>query len=305
MIKFTGHGFLKPAGLLFSSVVALLAANTALAANHAPQITGTPPTSVVAGKGYYFKPGAWDADGNKLTFSVAYKPVWATFSSTTGVLTGWPKSPGFYDNIVVKVSDGYVTTRLPTFSIRVTSPTTTTNTAPKISGTPLSSVKVNTAYSFRPTASDANGDKLTFSITNKPAWATFSTSTGQLSGTPSSSATGTTTGIAIRVSDGKVTASLPSFSLTVTTSSTGTATVSWTPPTTNVNGSALTNLAGVRIRYGTNASSLSQTITLTNIGLTRYVIQNLPAGTWYFGLQSYNTNGTSSALSPLRSKTIR
>ena len=60
-----------------------------------------------------------------------------------------------------------------------------------------------TAYSFTPTASDPDGNTLTFSIANKPSWATFNTGTGRLQGTPSAGDVGTTTGIVISVSDGR------------------------------------------------------------------------------------------------------
>lgn len=54
------------------------------------------------------------------------------------------------------------------------------NTPPVISGTPETEVFKQSAYSFTPTASDANGDNLTFSIVNKPSWANFDTATGRL-----------------------------------------------------------------------------------------------------------------------------
>jgi hypothetical protein len=43
------------------------------------------------------------------------------------------------------------------------------NAAPVISGTPPTAIKVDEAYSFTPSASDADGDKLTFSIQNQPS----------------------------------------------------------------------------------------------------------------------------------------
>ncbi len=90
------------------------------------------------------------------------------------------------------------------------------NSAPTISGTPGSSVNQDEAYSFTPVASDADaGDTLVFSIENKPTWANFNTATGTLSGTPAQADVGTTVGIVIRVSDGKVSASLPAFNLEV------------------------------------------------------------------------------------------
>ena len=60
------------------------------------------------------------------------------------------------------------------------------NTAPVISGTPPTAVAVGKAYYFKPTASDANGDTLRFSIQNKPSWAIFESKTGVLRGTPKS-----------------------------------------------------------------------------------------------------------------------
>jgi hypothetical protein len=46
-----------------------------------------------------------------------------------------------------------------------------TNSEPTISGAPPNAVKTGDDYSFTPTASDADGDALTFSIDNKPNWA--------------------------------------------------------------------------------------------------------------------------------------
>jgi len=89
------------------------------------------------------------------------------------------------------------------------------NTAPTISGTPETSVNENEEYSFIPTATDAEGDRLTFSILNKPSWATFDTETGTLSGKPSFTNSGDNSNIQISVSDGNLSANLPAFNITV------------------------------------------------------------------------------------------
>lgn len=84
-----------------------------------------------------------------------------------------------------------------------------------ISGTPPSTVAVNTSYSFRPTASSNNkGAKISFSITNKPSWATFNTVTGQLSGTANQLGLYANIVITARSNKGGV-ASLVPFSITV------------------------------------------------------------------------------------------
>jgi hypothetical protein len=276
------------------------------ATNTAPKISGTPATSVTVGNTYSFKPTASDAEGNSLGFSISNKPGWASFSTTTGQLSGTPKAVMTDTNIIIAVSDGKITTRLPAFSIAVKA-SSTTNTAPTISGTPLKAVGAGSTYSFTPTAKDANGDTLTFSIANKPAWASFSTSTGKLSGTPTSAHVGTYGSIAIKVSDGKASAALATFSISVSaaSSATGRATLSWTPPTRNTDGTSLTNLAGYRIYYGTSSSALSKTITINNASVSTYVVDDLTAATWYFAVKSFNTKGAESVMSNTASKTIR
>lgn len=82
-----------------------------------------------------------------------------------------------------------------------------------ISGTPGTTATVGSAYSFTPSTGGGHTPK-TFSIVNQPAWAAFSTSTGQLTGTPTG--VETDSGIVISVTDADgLTAALPSFTITV------------------------------------------------------------------------------------------
>ncbi len=89
-----------------------------------------------------------------------------------------------------------------------------------------------------------------------------------------------------------------------TTPTNKSADVSWTPPTTNTNGTALTDLAGYRIYYGTSSGTLTQTINVTNASATDYVVQGLTTGTWYFAVAAYTNTGLQSSLSSVASKTI-
>ena len=177
----------------------------------APTISGTPAKTVDAGNTYTFTPTATDADGDKLTFKIKKLPVWATFDSATGKLTGKPTGAqaSVYSGISIQVTDNKTKmVSLPTFSITVV------NSAPTISGNPPTQVKVGAAYEFTPVASDANNDPLTFSInSNKPAWAKFDTKTGKLKGIPR--AKGIYKNIIIGVSDGKESKVLPAFSINV------------------------------------------------------------------------------------------
>lgn len=285
-----------------STSLSAFSINVQAAANRAPTISGTPATSVAAGASYSFQPSASDPDGNTLGFSIQNRPTWATFSTTTGRLSGTPTTAGTYSSIVISVSDGSASASLPAFSISVTAPA---NRSPVISGTPPTSVNAGAAYSFRPTASDPDGNTLTFSIANRPAWASFSATTGQLSGTPTAANVGTYSNIVISVSDGTTSVSLGAFSIAVNQVSLGSATLSWTAPTQNTDGSSLTDLAGYRIYYGTSSTSLTQTVQVGNAGVTTYVIENLSPATYYFAVKAYSSTGAESGNSNVASKTVQ
>jgi hypothetical protein len=275
---------------------------TVAAANAAPTISGTPATTAAVGTQYAFTPTASDANGDTLTFSITNKPAWATFTASNGRLQGTPAAAnvGTAANIMISVGDGKATTQLAAFSIVVSG---AANRAPTISGAPPTAVMTGTQYSFQPTGSDADSDTLTFSIVNKPAWATFDTSSGLLQGAPSAGDVGTTSGIVISLSDGKATIALAAFNLTVQAVATGSATLTWTPPTQNTDGSPLTNLAGYKIYWGSSAGSYPSSVTVNNPGLSSYVVDNLMPGTHFFAVTVFNSSGTESGFSNTASKT--
>ncbi|HVY82095.1 MAG TPA: putative Ig domain-containing protein, partial [Steroidobacteraceae bacterium] len=179
-----------------------------------------------------------------------------------------------------------------------------TNQAPTISGNPPTTATVGVPYSFTPTASDPDKDTLTFSVSNKPAWMSINTATGQLTGTPT--ATGSFPNITITVSDGKGgTASLTAFNVAVSSAATGSlaVTLNWDAPTANSDGTALTDLKSYRILYGQDASNLNQSKLIPST-VNSAVIDNLSSGTWYFAIVSVNAAGAESAPSNVASAAI-
>lgn len=178
------------------------------------------------------------------------------------------------------------------------------NAAPTISGSPRTSTTVGEAYTFTPSASDADGDPLTFSVENLPRWADFSTDDGTISGVPNLGDEGTYSDILVSVSDGSAQASLPEFSLNVTQTAMGSATLSWTPPTENEDGSTLSNLAGYKIYYGVNQGSYPNQVTIDNPGITTYVVENLSPNTYFFVSTAFNSSGVESDYSNVASKTV-
>ena len=255
--------------------------------NHAPRIKGVPRTRVAAGSAYFFKPIATDRDRQKLRFSITGKPAWAVFSKTTGRLYGRPRSAssGTSSRIRITVWDGKKSDTLPAFRITVTPPTAR-NRAPVIAGSAVTSASVNRPYAFKPTASDADTDLLTFRISGKPVWARFDTTNGTLFGTPTAAHIGAYPNIRISVSDGKTTASLAPFGVVVGTGSTRSVTLSWATPTRNTDGSALTDLAGYRIFYGRDSRHYSESVTVRGADVTSMVLDGLAPGAWYFSMRS-------------------
>lgn len=178
------------------------------------------------------------------------------------------------------------------------------NRAPQISGAAPPEALADEFYDFRPDASDPDGDRLVFSVSNKPVWAQFDAATGRLSGTPAARDVGVYTGITIVASDGRSSTALPAFELAVTQTASGMVTLSWLPPTQNADGSSLRDLAGYRIYLGRDPDTLSRVIVLNNPGLTRHVVDNLSSATWHFAMTSFNRKGQESRRSATVSKRV-
>jgi hypothetical protein len=178
-----------------------------------------------------------------------------------------------------------------------------------ISGTPATSVVAGNAYSFQPTATDVDGDPLSYSISGKPAWASFSSSTGRLSGTPGSGSVGTYGNIVISVSDGTASASLPAFNIQVQAApvQTGSLTLQWTAPLTRADGTplSLSDIDGYHIHYGTSAGNYPSSVNVTDGTAQSAIINNLSVGTYYVVMSTYDVNGLEGANSKMVTKSVK
>ncbi|HTP39034.1 MAG TPA: putative Ig domain-containing protein [Steroidobacteraceae bacterium] len=125
------------------------------AANSAPTITGTPATTATVGKAYSFTPTASDANKDTLTFSIANSPSWASFSKTTGALTGTPTKAETDAGIVISVSDGKATTAMASFTITVAAASSTSTGSSGSTSTTTTVVPVTLACSSALTGSHA------------------------------------------------------------------------------------------------------------------------------------------------------
>jgi len=174
-----------------------------------------------------------------------------------------------------------------------------------IAGVPPATVQTGQTYTFTPHAVAAGPLIPHFEIENLPAWASFGWA-GQLTGTPAATDAGTYSGIVISIVAGDGRASLPVFSITVEpVNGVGApATISWIPPTTNADGSVLTDLAGYRIYVGSTPNHLVPIHALHNSTLTNYQLDGLTPGAKYFAMTAVNSRGFESKLSAVAEATI-
>ena len=177
------------------------------------------------------------------------------------------------------------------------------NSSPSIAGTPRLSVVQNTIYELVVSATDPDGDPLTFIASNKPDWASFNPVTGVLVGVPMPENLGTTDDVSIGVTDGMLTSFLPPFSITVYAFGHASVTVSWTIPTTNEDGSPLTDLAGFKVYYGNRQGVYPESTTVLNPGVSSLVVDNLSFDTtYYFAVVAIDEFGNESEFSEEVSK---
>lgn len=190
-----------------SEVVTLTVGNV----NQAPVLGAIGSQTVNEGVELSLMISATDPEGDALSFTASGLPEGASFDADQSRFSWTPDytQAGSF-SVTFSVADAALSD-----SETVVITVVNSNQPPTISGSPATTVMAATGYSFTPIASDPDADTLTFSINNKPAWASFDSATGQLSGTPSEQQVGTTSAVEIGVSDGTSTVSLPIFTIEV------------------------------------------------------------------------------------------
>ncbi|WP_321390426.1 putative Ig domain-containing protein [uncultured Desulfuromusa sp.] len=179
--------------------------------NEPPVFSAIDPQSVAENSLLSFVVSASDVNGDSLSYSASGLPDGAAFDAVQQRFSWTPDySQAGNFTVAFSVTDGVLSTS-ETVEITVTN----SNRPPVISGSPELSAMATTGYSFTPVANDPDGDSLTFSITNKPSWASFNSSTGELSGTPTEAQVGSNTDILISVSDSTDTIALLPFTIDV------------------------------------------------------------------------------------------
>jgi hypothetical protein len=133
--------------------------------------------------------------------------------------------------------------------------------------------------------------------------ATSTTSTSTTGSNPQTAADSSTSGSS---TSGSTTAgSTTTTGSTAPTTVAGTSlTLGWEAPTQNSNGTPITDLAGYKIHYGTASANYTKVVAVSNPSLSRYVLDSLESGTYFFAITAYNSKGIESTLSGEISATL-
>jgi O-glycosyl hydrolase len=163
------------------------------------------------------------AAGQTLTYSATGLPAGLSISSSTGLISGTPTTAGT-SSVTVTATDTTGASGSAAFSWTI-NPNTTGNTV-TVTNPGSQSGTVGTAASLQIHASDsASGQTLTYSATGLPAGLSISSSTGLISGTPTTAGTSSVT---VTATDGTGASGSAAFTWTIGTTSTGACKVVYT-----------------------------------------------------------------------------
>jgi len=182
--------------------------------NDAPILSDTwSVESVDENRNYSRSATATDIERGVLTWSISNNPSWLSINSQTGKLTGVPRQAdvGIKEDIKVTVTEEGGLSSSFTFKITVIDK----NSDAQLLVISDKTVNENEELIVQAQARDLDGDILTFGIENKPAWMSFDTATGKLSGTPTELNIGVYANITISVTDGHGSTRFESFKITV------------------------------------------------------------------------------------------
>jgi hypothetical protein len=154
---------------------------------------------------------AIDKDGDSLSYQIISGPAKGTLSGTVPNLTYTPNlNVSGTDSFSFRASDGKANSNTATISITISpvndAPVANAQTIAATAGTPVGIVL---------SATDADGESLTFSIVGSPAQGSLSGNAPNLTYIPNSSATGTDS-LSFRASDGKANSNTATVSITIT-----------------------------------------------------------------------------------------
>ena len=184
--------------------------NVLPASNYPPQITSTPQTGAFAFQPFSYDVEATDPDGDTLSYSLLQSPTGMTIDANTGLIQWTPDANGTF-TVTVEVSDGALQATQD-FSLTVELP----NHPPQITSTPTYSVLQGQAYQYQLTATDPEGEAISFALANSPTGMQIDQNTGLVTWLPGADQIGVHS-VEITASDTQGNSASQSYLLSVTT----------------------------------------------------------------------------------------
>ncbi|HEY9621936.1 MAG TPA: putative Ig domain-containing protein [Crinalium sp.] len=138
---------------------------TVTAANLPPAIQSVPPTRAAQGQTYRYQVQAIDPENDGLTFALVQPPAGMTINGNVIEWTPLTTQSGLYP-VEIVVTDSQGAQSKQQFSVQVGA--TAINQAPSITSSPVQIANTLKPYQYQVTATDADGDSLTYRFVQTP-----------------------------------------------------------------------------------------------------------------------------------------
>ncbi len=176
-------------------------------ANTAPVFSSTPIMTVLTGEAYTYQAAAVDAEADPVSYRLDSGAP-GMLISTAGLVSWTAGAPGIYP-IALAATDNRGAANQQAYSLQVLE---RPNNAPVINSSPVTSVTLGGAFSYVITATDADGDELSYTLLQGPVG--LQISANRLQWTPSTGQVGVHS-VEVRVADNRGAFAIQSFSIAV------------------------------------------------------------------------------------------
>ena len=200
--------FLDPRGIHFNYRLIVLAHPNLL-----PVFTTVPVVKTTAGKPYIYAASAFDPEGNTLHFALLGAPAGMTVNASSGLISWSPTTANIgTHSIALQVTDGRGGLAEQDYVLSVLA---LPNRPPIFTSEPNLDATVGAPYTYQASATDPEGDALTFSVLSAPAGLTINAQSGMVQWSNPTPAQLGTQNVVLKASDSQGGAATQVFQIVV------------------------------------------------------------------------------------------